>query len=479
MGIQLDWQIEAERQQRQATEDPSARSRRRKQARRLLVAVLVLAAVVCVVVGGILWRLRDVENQLRQDLLDTVDAELRALRIGDADNYMAIRRSGSEYWLDLQRQTFDDYQDMKNNGRLELTERVLDVEMDLDESRARVLVEEKVDGVPHAVAWFYWRYTDEEQSGWRRVPPDIDFWGEATHLVRGEVRVEYYELDQDFAETLVGVVGEWWTQSCIWLGCQNPLPQLTIEIIPASPAIPTWDQYDDWKLVVTSPLYVGRLRLDGVLPGELEPILAEMVAQRAVSYRISPGFGFMSLPQADAAWLVEEYQAWLVGRFTGQPRSVFFESLVAWYGEAMPGMMVALVGPDAQIGPVLEAVTGVVLPSMNLEQLNSMGWERFFEWRLNLERRLLRGEIVPQDQMLAYHYGLYDESDGFALAAADTYRAGYDGNSNTVSVQTVIFRIDEGGRLVSAVTAVVGMGEAAQVQAASFRWNGITWKRVS
>src|SRR5690606_15465139 len=122
-----------------ATEDPNAQYTRRRKRRRLLFVVLGLALIVCAVVGGILWRLHSYEDRLRQDLLATVDAEVRSLKIGDEDNYLAIRRSGSDYWMDLQRQLFTEYQQLKNTGHIELTGKVINVEMDIDESRARVL----------------------------------------------------------------------------------------------------------------------------------------------------------------------------------------------------------------------------------------------------------------------------------------------------------------------------------------------------
>jgi hypothetical protein len=138
MGIQLDWQVESERKQRRATEDPEAKRWRRKQRRKLIFATVALATVVCGVIGAIIWRLNSVDAAYRRDLEDTVDVEIRALKVGDEDNYMSIRRSGSDYWLETQRQTFQEYQTVKRAGQLELTGNILDLEMDIDESRARV-----------------------------------------------------------------------------------------------------------------------------------------------------------------------------------------------------------------------------------------------------------------------------------------------------------------------------------------------------
>jgi hypothetical protein len=254
MGIQLDWQVESERKQRRATEDPEAKRWRRKQRRKLIFATVALATVVCGVIGAIIWRLNSVDAAYRRDLEDTVDVEIRALKLGDEDNYMSIRRSGSDYWLETQRQTFQEYQTFKRAGQLDLTGNILDLEMDIDESRARVLLEEQIDDVAYEVVWFYWYYTDtDERSGWRRVPPDVAFWGDAAHIDRDNLRVNYRELDRTYAQTLAEHLDGWWAESCVMLSCTTPLHKLTIEIVPEAPAPIRWDENNQWTLIVSSP----------------------------------------------------------------------------------------------------------------------------------------------------------------------------------------------------------------------------------
>lgn len=466
MGIQLDWQIESERKRRRAVEDPTTKQRRRQQRHQLMAAIVVLAMVVCGVVGGLWWRLRSVDNSYRQDLLDTVDAEVRALKIGDLDNFMAIRRSGHQPWLDLQRSVFDEYQQMKDAGRVALTGEVLDVEMDLDESRARVVVEEVIDGVPFQVAWFYWYYADQEQSGWRRVPPDIAFWGDEQTLERDNVQVQYHELDERFAEALSTRLGEWWAVSCHWLSCPVPLPPLTISVEPRSPAEPDWDLNDNWHLILTSPMYLDRVRRDMTLEPSLERRLAQMVAARVTTYAKSPNYPFEPLFYSDAAWLFQEYQTWLAGRFTPYVEgSAFLEGVAANIGEDATGMMLRLMSADSMIGPVLGSVTdlGVMTPSLD--------WSSFFQWRLTLEESILRRDNISEDQVLPLHNSLYDEGDGQAMVKAAEQRQQYfDGRPSPV-VREVSLSVDEEGRLV----ATVNLEGAVAV----FRWMDLTWKRVA
>ena len=391
MGIQLDWQVESERKQRQASEDPEAKRWRRKQRRKLILATAALATVVCTVIGAIYWRLNSVEATYRRDLEDTVDVEIRALKLGDEDNFMAIRRSGSEYWLDTQRQTFQEYQTLKRNGQLELTGTILDLQMDIDESRARVVLEEQIDGVTYEVVWFYWYYTDENrQSGWRRVPPDVAFWGDDEHIDRGNVQVNYRELDATYAETLADRLDIWWNQSCEWLSCPKPLNQLIVEIVPEAPAPPRWDTQNNWKLVVSSPLHSGRVRRDAIIDSQIEQRLAIILAERVAYASISSGNSFIPAPYSDSNWILQELQRWLVGRYLNVPEqgSPFIENMISVYGETFPGLLIRSLTPDAQIG-ILQFVTGAAIPDIGIDLLNQTDWRSFFEWRLELEYEVL------------------------------------------------------------------------------------------
>jgi hypothetical protein len=318
MGIQLDWQIESERAKQRAGEDPGAKKYRRKQRRNLLLAMLVLTCLVGGVLGTILWRLRSVDNQIRDNLLDTTEVEITALRVGNEANFMQVKRSASEDWLQTQRDLFDEYQQLKQAGKLELTGRVLDVT--IDEPRGRVVLEEIVSGVPYRVVWFYWLYEDTAsgQAGWRRVPPDVEFWGDEKTINKDNLRVAYRDLDKRMAEALATRVSAWWEEGCILLVCSQPLPGLTIEIVPETLPAPEWDLYEEWKVRVPSPLLAGRARDDVAFSPETEMALAQLLVARLMQYNQRADFRPDS-SYGDAEWLYDEITKWLIGRFTENP----------------------------------------------------------------------------------------------------------------------------------------------------------------
>ncbi|MCA9911566.1 MAG: hypothetical protein KC519_23085, partial [Anaerolineae bacterium] len=171
MGIRLDWEIESERERLQsAGEDPEAAKRRRRALRRIILFTMLLVTIGACYVGLVLLRLQQVDEIFRQNLLDTVENEVAAVRIGDRNAYTNIQRSDSEAWLQSQQQLYDDYQALKQQPNLILSGHVLDTQ--IDGPRARVLVQEIINGAQYARVWFYWRFDD----GWRHVPPDYTFW---------------------------------------------------------------------------------------------------------------------------------------------------------------------------------------------------------------------------------------------------------------------------------------------------------------
>jgi len=93
MGIRLDWQVESEQTELRAQEDPEARQRRRVAQRRLALLVIAIGSLLCLVASLVIWRLQQVDNRYRGDLIDTVEPEVAALRLGDLDAFMRIQRS--------------------------------------------------------------------------------------------------------------------------------------------------------------------------------------------------------------------------------------------------------------------------------------------------------------------------------------------------------------------------------------------------
>jgi len=91
MGINMDWEIEAEQSRVSTTGEDKEAARRRRLARvRLLGFILILLLVAGAVVGAVALRLRQVDEQTEQALRATVDAEIAALRIGDRATFLSV-----------------------------------------------------------------------------------------------------------------------------------------------------------------------------------------------------------------------------------------------------------------------------------------------------------------------------------------------------------------------------------------------------
>ncbi len=486
MGIQLDWQIESEQQQRRATEDPSARQARRRQWRLLLGTIIVVTCLVGVVGGLVFWRLQQYDQQLREALIDTVDAEIRALRVGDESAYMAIRRTSSHYWLGQQAELFAEYQSLKASGLLELTGEIVDLDIDqnTERKRARVLLEERIGDQTYLVAWFYWYY-ESEPSGWRRLPPDTEYWGDAATLESDQARVEYFGLDEPLAKAIFNEVDKWWLRGCELLDCIIALPQLKIQITPRPAAPPEWDVSNEWAILVASPLYDGRMNRDNPLSPELSQQLALLIAERLVDYNLSPTANFDSplvahqtTTYADAMWLRSEFVSWLQGAFLGIEGSGFLNSFARLYGDIAPPLLLRLMTVDTPLGTVLESVSGLNVASMPLDILSQIDWRAYFAFRLNFETRLLRGEfeVGDEQQLIARYNTLYDETDANALAIADTNRRNFDAQRPLFMANSVNIVLDAFGR-PQATVEVVSYPELPS-QYVVFRWDGFTWKRV-
>lgn len=242
MGVNLDWEIEAEQSQvRNSGEDAESRRRRRRARRRLMVLVAFVLLAFVAAGGALVLRLRYVDSLVEQNLRDTVDAEVAALRIGDRAAYLGLQRSASEQWMLAQDQNFNTYQTLKSDADVQLTGRILDVV--IDGNRARVEVEEIVDGVPYSRLWFYWQY----EEGWRHVPPDLTFWGDVQTYDASGVTVRARTVDAEVAEAMSTQLSSWIAQGCDILGCATP-PPISVEIVPSVDMTPAWSPANPWAL---------------------------------------------------------------------------------------------------------------------------------------------------------------------------------------------------------------------------------------
>lgn len=477
MGIRLDWQVESEQTELRAQEDPEARQRRRVAQRRLALLVIAIGSLLCLVASLVIWRLQQVDNRYRGDLIDTVEAEVAALRLGDLDAFMRIQRSRSGPFLIEQTHEFETYQKLKQAHRVQLSGEVLDVA--IDDKTGRVVVEEIIDGAPYKVVWFYWYYEQDdsgEPAGWRRVPDNLAFWGEERTLRTEHTRLRYQALDEDLAQALSPRLEDWWARGCLLLSCAQDPPALHAEIVARPPGPAAWDASDPWTLIIPSPL-VTRARADVPLSSDLEHAIRELVAERLARYAA----GDQPLDAAsDATWLADELANWLgnrlvAGHETPAADPTFAGQLVAQYGAPAIAALVGALGPDTPVDAAIQAVSGVSLAQMSVDQLNQLDWRGFFQWRVQLERDLLAQPAAQDGFLWLYDMERADAASNATLRRQDPIYAMLD----APQVTAVGVTRDESGQTFAVVEYVQDRAGEQITETAFWRLTGGTWKRVS
>ncbi len=375
MGIRLDWEIEAEQSHIQRAGEDAQTARQRRIAR--LRLLLFIGVIVALLGGGIFFvlsRLQAVDAEIVQALRNTVDAEVTALRLGDFSAFSAAQRSASDAWMHSQQTLFDDYQTLKEQQDIQLTGQILDVT--IDHTRARVKVQEIVDGVPYTRVWFYWRYDD----GWRHVPPDYTFWGDVKTYAPQGVSVRYQTVDESLAGSLGDKLSGWLQTACAALTCGD-LPTLSVEIVPDEALQTAWSSSDPWMLQVPSP-YVRRARSDMPFDLDMQFTVANLLADRLVtqaSNAMQPAY------PADAYYLRSAIVSWLVGQFVQVNTNAFvINSLAANYGNEAVGRLLRAMQPDSSVA-LLAQVTGVA----SIEQAN-LDWRDYLTWRVVTEDDLIQ-----------------------------------------------------------------------------------------
>lgn len=456
MGIKLDWEIEAEQTHiKNVGEDPETRRRRRRARRRLLLLVLGTLLLFGAVAGFLYLRLKQVEFEIEEVLRNTVDAEIAALRLGDWQAFSQFQRSASGDWTQQQEQAFQNYQQLKQESSVELTGRILNAAV--DRQRARVAVEEIIDGVPYTRIWFYWRYDD----GWRHVPPDYTFWGEVRRYDGTYADVRYRSVDEPFAISLGTKLNEWLTSGCAAVACQ-PIPEVMVEVIPEEGLTLSWSETTPWLLQVPS-LYLERARSDQPFDLEQQFAIAGLLAERLVAQATN---NLQPVYPADAYQLRQAVISWLIGRFVQiNTNSFLVASLAQNYGDAAVGRLLQTMQPDTSV-VALSAVTGVG----SLEQAN-LDWRDYLTWRLATENEL----IQRRDE--ANFLALYDTRDERVRQVAYQRFAATPLDLQKVVISAPVEVSAEG---MPQIRAVAQVGEdSASREEILFRLTDGVWKRAS
>lgn len=456
MGVRFDWEIEAEKTQvRRAGESVESIRKRRVARLRFLIFLLVILGILGGIGAFVVWRLNSVEQEIEQALRGTVDAEFTSLRLGDYASYSAIQRSASADWLQVQQQIFNQYQDLKMQEGVQLSGTISDIT--IERTRARVSVQEIVNGVPYTRVWFYWRYED----GWHHVPPDYTFWGELeVHKVQN-VTVRYNMVDKVFGQAVAEKVAGWIQAACTALICPN-MPELTIEVVPDEALQAAWAAGDDWRLQVPSP-YVRRARSDMPFDVDYQLSVAEKLADRLV---LNSSSNLQPVYPTDAYYLRQAIVSWLVGSMVQvDTRSYVVSSLMTNYGSAAVGQLLNTLRPDSNIG-VLAQVTGKSLEQTGLD------WRDYLTWRLALEDELLQ----KRDE--ANYLALYDTRDEAARNLA--YQRF---NMNTPTGEKLVTsaqpEVLTDGTINLKAVVVTSDGANTQQSEAIFRLADGVWKRVN
>ncbi len=364
MGLQVDWEVEAERERVTVSgEDPEAGHARRRATIRFFLVLFSFLAIIGLIFGAVIVRWRYVTWQDEQALRDTIASEVTALRIGDRNLFLELQRSASADWEITQSAVWDQYQQLKQTQDINLTGRI--VNMVIDDQRARVLVEELINGAPYGQVWFYWRYED----GWRHVPPDYTFWGSPRTLNAGELTLQYQAYDQPVAEAVSSIVTDWMQISCV-IACIDPL---TIEIVPAPDLATNWIEN---RLVISSP-FARHARLDMPFDPVVQLEAANLLARRVVDIATSEQ---VFEATSEAEFLRRSAAAWLVGRYLNVASGAhLLDSFARDYGNEAVGALVQSLTSDSSVNQLITLANANSLAELSLD------WRDYLTWLLTQE----------------------------------------------------------------------------------------------
>jgi hypothetical protein len=321
MTIELDWQVEpvdGEAGPREAVyEDPEAVAARLRRARRTRILLGVVALTVLLMGGGAMWRVRQVDAQLRAALASTVAAESLALRIGDREAFLRAQSPASD-WRSQQTLTFERYVFLS---------RVMEIgaepdKMAIDGSEATVEMPVTVEGKPAPPA--IWRYRYAQKEGWRHVASEDDPW-DFEAVAEGQFSFHYRGLESSLVVgELQNELPQWWRRAGSLLGVEPnaALPAIDGWLIP-SLSQTHWANADQTILLAPAP------RGDAEAAA-LRSTLAEALAGRLV-------VAALERPSAPAArWVDQEIAAALRHSFDPHaPDAAILGPLLPYFGKEL------------------------------------------------------------------------------------------------------------------------------------------------
>lgn len=453
--IRLEWNVESQKIDKSDSEDPFAKRARRRRALRL---IMLIGAVLAVLTFGVLvirQRLLDIQGQLEQLLRETVRAETAALRIGDINSFLDVQDSASQTWRQRQQSVFREYSELKARYDVQLTGKILDLE--IDGQRGRVVLEEIINGIRYAQVWFY----RDLGHGWRHAPPDFSFWGEERRLETDALSIRYFDLDERFAQAISDTIGGWLRRGCQILRCDSA-PKLLIVVVNDSAQPVSWATDGTATLQVSSPSS-GRMSLDSPFDQNRQGLVAEALAE--VLIRLGTDDLQVVFPH-DAVYLRLSIASYLVKEFLGADGGdTLVDSLAFWYGEGKVAELLDHLAPAASMA-VLQQVIDQPLDAAPLN------WRDFVKWRLNIEADLIENG-AESDLLNLYDTGRED----IWQAAYQRYQTKTIFRPRAVLHQAIARGPDGSAQLQ--VTVVKEAGETAQEQVLLFNLVDGVWKRAN
>ena len=367
MGIKLDWNIDADDEQRRVEEDPLVVAARQHTARRMRNLIIFVAIISLIAGAAALSRLQRASGQRRAELEAAVAAETLSLRIGDEAAFLQCQERDAR-WQYFQRGTFEEYQAL--GSRLVVSGEILD--LTIDSNLARVVLRETLDGEPYRVTWFYEYFPDQ---GWRRTPSSGAFLGWILHLETDHFEVFYREADEDYTQAVVAQAETWVGEMCRLAPCAGA-PTMTIFIVTEPLHEVTWQVGGTPALLVPSP---ATMRVREHSPLE-DPTLRAGLAGTLTWQWSTAILGNAIANQTDAEWMRDELAAWLAAEIDEtQPGSEVMAALVDAHGVELVMEWVNRVRSGERVLPTLTLLSGNVLTTLPIP------WEGFFEHRLQVE----------------------------------------------------------------------------------------------